>query len=598
MVHEAMMGRRAAILVFRRSVWLVFLACSVCAAGVACTPLLGDFTLAPAGDAGVGSDGPAGDAGGAAGDTGAVAVVDAIAPDVSVYVGQLATVDASGSTTTRGAPTFAWTVVSVPPGSGIDTSRLAGAASSQATFAPDVSGEYVLEVTVAAAGSSDRTRPKVDASPARVFFAQATAVDGGAAASAMAYAMADVDGGNVRLVLCPGALDPASAGMAQYAAYGGRAFDSWEGPPGQPSRFAAFSVDALPEGGLSSHLWVGTSVSSCDAGAVDLGSAAFGPGRPFGSEPHFNPGGSRFVLYDRQWRIVTYPADASAATTPPQIIATYPVPYAQARSVLDPTGVDPATGYVFEPPRVEWIAEGLAWAQPTATGWEIVTAPDSPDAGVPTPYMTCKGVTPREIAMLDDGTVIVSYRPTPDSSENLYQLKPNAVQDCTREQQYTSLSSSGSASATDFAVSPDGTQIAFVQIDPSSQDASPWMQGSSQLPGGYVYVVPVAGGMPKQISSDPALYGPRWIGGGTQLVFTRLDGVTGGTQKLATSIVVLSPDGGGEHVVAQGDGVSTFVSTSGNAACGVAGGVGTGRGAWAIAAMMLAAEGLRRRRKR
>jgi hypothetical protein len=594
MVHGNMMGRRAAIPVFF-ALSLAWLAFSV---GVACTPLLGDFTLeTDEGDAGAMSDAPAGDAGGA-GDTGASAVVDAIAADVSVYVGQVATVDASGSTTTRGAPAFAWTVVSVPPGSGIDTSSLAGAASSHASFVPDVSGEYVLEVTVAAAGASGRAHPKVDASPPRVLFAQGTAVDGGAATL---YAMADIDGGNVRPVLCPGALDPASAGMAQYAAYGGRAYDSWEGPPGQPSRFAAFTVDSLPEGGLATHLWVGTSTSSCDAGAVDLGTDGFGPGRPFGSEPHFSPGGSRFVVFDRQWRIVTYRADATARTAPPQVIATYPVPYGQARSVLDPTGVDPGTGYVFEPPRVEWIANGLAWAQPTANGWEIVTAPDSADAGVPTTYMTCMGVTPREIAMLADGTVIVSYRPTSQSSENLYQLKPNAEQNCTREQQYTSLSSSGSASATDFAVSPDGTQIAFVQIDPSSQDASPWLQGSSQFPGGYVYVVPVAGGTPKQISSDPALYGPRWIGGGTQLVYTRLDGVTGSSSmgRLATSVVVVSPDGGGKHVVAQGDGVSTFVSTSGNAACDVAGGVGTERGAWGVGAMIAAAGGgVRRRRKR
>src|SRR4029077_19986709 len=118
----------------------------------------------------------------------------------------------------------------------------------------------------------------------------------------------------------------------------------------------------------------------------------------------------------------------------------------------------------------EWTADGLAWAQPTASGWEVVTAPDSPDAGEPTTYMTCKGVTPRQIAMLDDGTVIASYRPTAQSSENLYQLKPNAQQICTREQQYTNLSSADGATATDFAVSPDGTQIAFLQIDPGAQD--------------------------------------------------------------------------------------------------------------------------------
>jgi hypothetical protein len=602
-----MMGRRAAILVLPSPLfrWLRW-PCWFALGSVACTPLLGDFTLVGEGDAGSKAGASSGDAAGVDAGAGSTnAVVQARAQDVSVYVGQIATVDASGSTTTTGTPTFAWSLVSAPPGSGVTAASLAGAASSRASFAPDVSGEYVLQVTVLAPGGGDTARSKVDAAPARVLFAQGNAVDGGGAvvAPSTIYSLADIDGGNARSVLCPGVVGDASAPTAQYAAYGGRAYDFWEGPPGQPSKFVAFTVDSLPEGGLTTHLWAGTSASSCDAGVIDFGTDGFGPGRPFGSEPHFNPSGSRFVVFDRQWRIVTYPADATGATAAPQIIAGYPVPSGQARSVLDPSGVDTSSGYILEPPRVEWSASGLAWAQPTANGWEIVTAQDvpaAPDAGPPTPYMTCKGVTPREIAMLDDGTVIASYRPTPQSSENLYQLKPNAQQTCTREQQYTNLSSAEGAAATDFAVSPDGTQIAFLQIDPGTQDASAWTQGSSQLPGGYVYVVPVTGGTPRQVSPDPALYGPRWIGGGAALVFTRLDGVAGNVGRLATSVVVVSPDGGGDHVVAQGDGVSTFVSTSGNAACSVVGSERLGRGSGGAGAALwfgLAVGGTLRRRR-
>ena len=192
--------------------------------------------------------------------------------------------------------------------------------------------------------------------------------------------------------------------------------------------------------------------------------------------------------------------------------------------------------------------------------------------------MTCKGVTPRQIALLADGTVIASYRQSQQLGENIYQLKPNAQQSCSREQQYTTLSNSSAATATDFAVSPDGTQLAFLGLDPEQQDASAWMQGSTQLPGGYLFVVPVGGGTPLQVSNDPVLYGPRWIGGGTALEFTRLDGVVGATGRLATSVVVLAVDGGSEHVGASGDGVTTFVSTPGNAACSVAGSAELGRG--------------------
>ena len=211
-----------------------------------------------------------------------------------------------------------------------------------------------------------------------------------------------------------------------------------------------------------------------------------------------------------------------------------------------------------------------------------------------------QGRHPRQIALLADGTVIASYRQSPQSSENLYQLKPNAQQSCSREQQYTNLSDASGATATDFAVSPDGTQLAFLEVDPAAQDASAWMAGSSQLPGGYLYVVPVAGGTPQQASSDPAIYGPRWIGGGTALEFTRLDGIIAATGRLATSVVVVSPDGGPEQVVAQGDGVSTFVSTSGNAACSVVapGRIGPGGAAGAVFGLAtIAALGVRGHRR-
>jgi hypothetical protein len=246
---------------------------------------------------------------------------------------------------------------------------------------------------------------------------------------------------------------------------------------------------------------------------------------------------------------------------------------------------------------VTWTATGLAWAQPTLDGWEVVTVPDAPNM-MPMTYMTCPGVTPREIAILPDGTVIASYRETPQSSENIYRLKPDAKQNCSHEVQYTNLSDAGSSTATDFAISPDATLIAFLQIDTGLQNASPWVQGNSQWPGGYVYVVPLAGGTPTQVSSEPAIYGPRWIGGGTAIVFTRLDSVSPITGRPATSVVVVAADGGGEQIIAQGDGVSTFVSTSGNAACSI-GRAGGGRGGAAktvgFAALVMFAYGLRRR---
>ncbi|MBV9948323.1 MAG: hypothetical protein JOZ69_15840 [Myxococcales bacterium] len=371
-------------------------------------------------------------------------------------------------------------------------------------------------------------------------------------------------------MLCPDVVSSASVEAANLAAFGGRAYDYWEAPAGQTSRFAAFTLEPTDGGAWNAHLWAGTSASGCSPATqpADLGTARFGPGRPYGSEPRFKSDGSRFVVFDDRWRIVTYPGDgATAATGATHVVATYSVP-PLGSSVLDPSGAEGANGYFVEPPRVAWTATGLAWAQPTQDGWEIVTAPDMTNA-LQSTYLVCAGVTPREIAMLDDGTVLASYRDSPQSAENLFLLKPDAQRNCVHEQQYTHVAGGSSSIATDFAVSPDGTLIAFLQLDAATQDTSPWMTAGGQLPGGYLYVVPVAGGTPVKVLNDPALFGPRWVAGGTGLVFTRLDGVAPASGREATSVVYVMPDGGSKHTVVQGDGVSSFVSTSGNAACSI-----------------------------
>jgi hypothetical protein len=568
----------------------------LCSSLVACTSLLGDIMVSTqSSDAGSVSESGVADAVVASED--AAPMVTAVASNGTVYLGQMAAVDASKSATTQGSLSFTWTLMAAPLGSRVSTSSLMGTSTATVSFVPDVVGDYTLSVSVRALAASATASPIVTVVAPQVLFAQGALNGshlGGTNQGQAFYSIADIDGGNAHPVLCPEAVSNSSnqPSLAPFAAYAGRAYDYWEAPPGQASRFAALTVDDIPDAGLSTRLWTGTTRAKCGADSGDLVElwpvgSVIGP--PFGSEPHFSPDGTRFVIFDRAWRIVTYASDG----TEYHVVATYPLPYQKAASFLDPVGFDAGASYVLEPPRVVWTANGLAWAQPTAGGWEIVTAPDKANATLTT-YMTCTGITPREIAMLTDGTVIASYRPALWSSENLYQLKPVAQQHCSHERQYTSLPDAGSSTATDFAVSPDGTLIAFLQIDTSSQDVSPWRQGGVQLPGGYLYVVPVAGGTPKQVSSEPVLYGPRWIGGGTALVFTRLDGVPPSTGMPASSVVVIATDGGGLQVVAQGDGVNTFVSTSGNGACAVGGAPGAptdgsrGRGAAAFALLAMA----------
>jgi hypothetical protein len=571
----------------------------------ACTSLLGDFTVKESsGDGGPDSSGgvEAGD------DSEAGGTVTAVASDVSVYLGQTAKLDGSQSTTTEGTLAYVWTVLNAPTGSNITSASLTGAGSATPSFTPDVLGTYTLKLVVSAFGAQDQIPVHVNAVLPQVIYAQGTVKDAGATES---YNVADFDGGNARPLMCPKSFATTIPNeIATYAAYAGRAYDFWEAPAGTPSKFAGFLVDYTTGVGFSAHLYAGTTASACDGGAeagvVDLFATNFGPGAPYGSSPHFSPDGTRFVVYDRNWQITTYSADGSPPTN---VVTKYPLPFNTPG--LDPSGAQALNSYTLEPPRVEWVSGAtgapmkLAWAAPQplpdgGLGWAIFEAQDGVGTQVTT-YMTCAGVVPRQFAILSNGNVIASYRQTPSSPENLVHIKVTSGQ-CNVDLPYTTLGNVSGAIATDFDLSPDGTKIAYLAVDPTgSPTAAPWMvtvgDAGAQLPGGYVYVVGVSGGNPKQVSSKPALFGPRWIGAGASLVFTSLDGVTS-TGNLQTSVVIVQPDGTGQNAVVKGDGVNTFVSTSGSGACSTAPGERGAPIAGALLSLAAVAELVRRRVRR
>jgi hypothetical protein len=177
---------------------------------------------------------------------------------------------------------------------------------------------------------------------------------------------------------------------------------------------------------------------------------------------------------------------------------------------------------------------------------------------------------------------------------------------------YTNLSDTVNSVATDFSVSPDEQWLAFVQIDPSIQDAGPWWGNTCIFgctdyglvqTGGYVYVAPISNfNAAVQISPLPALYGPRWLGGGSLLAFTRLDPIPANGINSPTAAIVLRPDGGGSKAVATADGINDILATSGN---GIAGACSVGltpgrpgdRALLAFVSLVLAAPLVRRRRR-
>jgi hypothetical protein len=564
----------------------------------ACTSILGDFSTGPATKDASG-DGPNSD-GTQPGDGGSDANahgIHAVASGQRVYVGQKATVDGSKSTSSfPGTPTFSWTVLSAPPTSSVTSGSLAGKNTASASFVPDVEGKYELELTFASGSHNSKAAATIMAYAAEVFYFEGTATGEGGlvapgpdASGSLGYYAVDSTGKNARPVMCPD-YQPVGLGIGEVGLWGGIGFDTWEGEAGDPPKYAGFTVDTNPSAplGYDSHLWSGTSLSSCDAAPpIDLG---IFPGTgtsltEYGMNPRFSPDGSRIAFFDQLANIVTVASDGSGA---PNVVAAYDMgaPDGSAGGTFDPSPIEAVV------PRVQWQGTSVAWVRPTPTGWQIVTAPDMAAAPV-TVYMSCTSVTPRQFAFLPNGNVIASFRTSTTAAENLYQIDKT----CVVVQQYTSLSDTSGSVATDFSVSPDGKSLAFISIDPAVQDASPFSFGSTPFVGGYLFVGPVdKSSDPVQVGASPALYGPRWIGGGTLLVYTRIDPATDGGYP-ASSAVVITPDGGFTKQVASGDGLTTTLSTSGNGACSI-GGRAVGPGALSLLSLAGILHLVRRRKRR
>jgi MYXO-CTERM domain-containing protein len=573
----------------------------------ACTSLLGDFTTgqgaAPDGGGVVPEGGAppsshdasvpeAGDDSGTA-----PATIAVMASDVAVYLGQTATVTASAGSS-PGA-TFVWTVTSAPTSSGVTTASLTGPATATASFVPDVAGTYVLHAVAQAGAATGSHDVHVTAAIATVFYGRFEQPPTGSADAAPpsteAYYAAGADGNKARAVTCPTTVsnseDPYHVGVA---------FDFWEPPAGQPYKFAAF-YPVVGDGGTGQlQLVVGTSDSTCASppAAVGIFDQALA-----GLQPSFSADGSRVAFYDDAMNVVTIGSDGTDKHAVTSYLASEP----DGSAPIYDVGADSNSS----PPRLQWTKSGsLAWARSTATGWQIVTAPDQDGAPV-TDYMDCLGVTPHQIAMLSDGTVIAAYRPDGAAgAENLFQLKLDPSKDCAVVHAYTALtvSDAGVAGfATDFSVSPDEKQIVYAAVDATSQSTDPWLGGD--YPGGYVYVVPVDGSSPpSQVTSDASLNGPRWISGGSAIAYTRIDSNPYTTQMRfgnlielinhppTMSVRVVAASGGASRVIDYGDGTNVTVSTAGNG-----GSCSTGRGTPPGFAGLLSLAGvayLARRRRR
>ncbi len=567
-------------------------------------------------DGGTGSDTSTGgddggtvtDSGGGGGDTGTDAAgPQALASDVSVYLGQIAQLDASGSTP-PGA-TLAWTVKSVPGGSAITTASVLNANAAKPSFTPDVVGDYVLTLTASANGASATKDVTVHAVVAKTFYIDYNVYQPDGAPWPQGpranYQVVPTQGGDGGVpVSCPvfanGFADPSVIAGILHGA------DQWEGPAGTALRGVGTLWDKLPDGGSNGQLLAFTSDSSCtDASAPRVLDTVMANKYSGGASdingaiaPRISPDGNR-VLYVHSdamaGEVGSYVASIGFDGTSPHKVTPFNV-YPDGGGQAD--AAYPYTGKF--PPR--WAPGGkIALASAVSGSRFIVQLFDDNDNTTPTLALGCNG-TIQHFDTLPNGDFIASGSiQLPDGGTtgavDIFVLHPNSLtKECEIVRDLTTLPSGSQTYG--FTVSPDRTRIAYVVTDPTV-DAGAGLPKEAiftaaidgSTPPTRVPGIPYGAGGSNQYSFRP----PRWVAGGTALTFDISNqAADAGGIGYFTSLATAQTAGGGYHLVATADGNGHLIF--GLAACNIGHGAGSSLMAFGSMAAFLGLV-LRRRRR-
>jgi hypothetical protein len=473
------------------------------------------------------------------GDAGTLNIV---AADLTVYVSQVAALDAS-KTTGPGTSAFSWSFTSVPTTSKVVALSLQGGTTAKPSFTPDVAGDYVLSVKVTSGTLTATKTVTVHAFNGHVFYTTTKADDTN---PYFEYDVVQMDGTDPHAVACrsrnipqKGDAQAPQSGL-QYLGLSAQtadiSLDSWEGPPGTPARGAFGQFNLNSDASTSSiDLLAITSDTNCQN--VPAPVHVVTGSSPEIVQPHFSPDGSR-IAYVEQRDGNTYH------------IATIGFDGTDYHDLGDICGI-PDSGTTCTasngsfPARPQWSdATHITWIADYGSGsFSFMSAPDSNNT-TPVAIQKCTAtVSPRGFAYLKDGSIVANFWATGAHVEDLVVFTATST-NCTVARNLTNLTANG-AYARDFAISPDGKNIAFVQFNPPAG----YVPDAGFLVGGSLYMVPVDGSTaayPVGGSQQYVYYGPRFIAGGTHLAWNGAAPIPPGTTAanlIAEAGIGTGPDG-------------------------------------------------------
>lgn len=248
-----------------------------------------------------------------------------------IYLGQTARID--GAKVAPGIGTdISWTVVAAPFGSTITAASLQDATSASPSFKPDLLGGYTLQISGRKDGATASVLVFIEAIDAPVFWREVylTGSENAVRSASITTHVGGIYGGSDRTVSCaPDAGSDADSGLgpsafAQFAVYGARlgasGGDTWEAPPGSPSRVVFVDGALLSGGGARTSLSVATSQSSCgssDSKALEtlIADPDAGPAVSLVANARFSPTGNRIAYLhdvDGKARLTAIGFDGSA----------------------------------------------------------------------------------------------------------------------------------------------------------------------------------------------------------------------------------------------------------------------------------------------